>query len=282
MSPPRKDLTAEELALEAMLESRLEIIASRISAFHKASTQLLSETKELYSSFDAKAKRMYVIEDFLLRLQGKPGLSKQLLVNGHQPRQNLGIGSSEIEEIKMGVKTLRRKFQAAGTAVSAVGWWRHLKDKANTGITVTATLPDETASSVTNKSETPAKLSVDTSMSMIATTATEAPSSPSSSPPPSSAASTPLVPLKYPSPKTLLSPTSPSTKKRNPVNLQQIFAPPANATAKQLHQHYLNSPSTERANPSLGLVSPPMSPNATGMQSPTSGGGLMRSFSLRS
>ncbi|KAI1299084.1 hypothetical protein EDD11_006504 [Mortierella claussenii] len=272
------NLTAEELALEAMLESRLEIISARLSALKTASTQLYSETQALSKVVEARAKRIYIIEDYLLRLQGKPGLSNQYLVHGSQPRQNLGINNNEIEDIKMGVKTLRRKFQAAGAVVSTVGWWRHLKDKAATGGTSTTAALETTATTSTinkgSRNDIITKLSVDTSLANAAIP----PSPPSSTAPSESTTMASFKPLKSPSPKTLLSPTSSSTKKRNTMDLQQIFTPPAaSATTKQLHQHYIMSPSKERAHPSLGLISPPMSPNTTSNSS-----SLMRGLSLRS
>ncbi|KAG0364672.1 hypothetical protein BC939DRAFT_461266 [Gamsiella multidivaricata] len=279
-------LTAEEMAFEAMIESRLEHISSRLNALTQATQHLFSETQDLHNTFQAKAHRMYAIEDNLLRLQGKPGLSNLLLVNGAQPRRGnyKSIGSGEIEEIKMGVKTLRRKFQAAGNVVSTVGWWRHLKDKAAASasgvpleITATPVVKSEEDAVKTKTSDTKsdlvAKLSIDTSLpaqpqQVLTPSADTAPTSHT------------LTKPAIISPKTMLSPTSSSTKKRNTLNLQQIFTPPPSATAKQLHQHYVSSPSSQRAHPSLGLYSPPMSPNA--VPSATNTNSLMQGLSLRS
>ncbi|KAF9348547.1 hypothetical protein BGX26_013042 [Mortierella sp. AD094] len=259
------DLTAEELALEAMLESRLEIISARINALKDSTKQLYTETQDLYKVVEAKAKRMYIVEDNLLRLQGKPGLSNQYLVNGSQPRKNLGIGNSELEEFKMGVKTLRRKFQAAGAVVSTVGWWRHLKEKekAKAGGAATATLEITTTPSkeleAVKASGNNKKLSVDTALAMESTPTTTV-TSPTQ-------VKSPIL-----SPKAMLSPTSSSTKKRATMDLQQIFSPPA--SAKPLRH-------IERANPALGLISPPMSPEGP-IQASSVGSSLTRGLSLRS
>ncbi|KAF9106841.1 hypothetical protein BGX27_009015 [Mortierella sp. AM989] len=265
------DLTAEELALEAMLESRLEIISTRLNALKDASKQLYTETQDLYKVVEAKAKRMYIIEDNLLRLQGKPGLSNQYLVNGAQPRKNLGIGNSELEEFKMGVKTLRRKFQAAGAVVSTVGWWRHLKEKekekagvATAALEITATPSKEPEPVVRAKNEV--KLTVDTALAMQSITPAATITSPTQ--PKSSVLS----------PKALLSPTSSSTRKRTTMDLQQMFSPPVTATTKPPHNHFMNATDRERANPALGLFSPPMSPQPI----PTSTAGLTQGLSLRS
>ncbi|KAG0011647.1 hypothetical protein BGZ80_000533 [Entomortierella chlamydospora] len=237
------DLTAEELALEAMLESRLEIISAQ-----------------------AKAKRMYIIEDNLLRLQGKPGLSNQYLVNGSQPRKNLGIGNDELEEFKMGVKTLRRKFQAAGAVVSTVGWWRHLKEKekakaegaATAKLEITAT-PSKELQDAVKTSGNIKKLSVDTALAMESTPTTTV-TSPTQ-------VKSPIL-----SPKAMLSPTSSSTRRRATMDLQQIFSPPP--VVKPVRH-------IERANPALGLISPPMSPEGP-IQPSSVGSTLTRGLSLRS
>ncbi|KAF9164642.1 hypothetical protein BGX21_003440 [Mortierella sp. AD011] len=262
------DLTAEELAFEAMLESRLEIISARINAFRASSKQLHTETQDLYNAIDAKAKRVYIVEDNLLRLQGKPGLSNQYLVNGSQPRRNLGIGNDELEEFKMGVKTLRRKFQAAGAVVSTVGWWRHLKEKekakaegaaaAAAKLEITAT-PSKGPQDAVKTSGNIKKLSVDTTLAMEST--------------PTTTVTSPTQ-VKSPifSPKAMLSPTSSSTRKRATMDLQQIFSPPP---AVKPVRHI------ERANPALGLISPPMSPEDP-IQPSSIGSTLTRGLSLRS
>ncbi|KAF9201785.1 hypothetical protein BGZ49_008008 [Haplosporangium sp. Z 27] len=260
------DLTAEELAFEALLESRLEIISARINALRGSTKKLYTETQDLYKVVEAKAKRMYIIEDNLLRLQGKPGLSNQYLVNGSQPRKNLGIDSSDIEQFKMGVKTLRRKFQAAGAVVSTVGWWRHLKEKekdkagvAAGNLEITIAPPKEPiVVPVTSNVKSEVKLSVNTALAQSADTATLV-TSPTQ-------VKSPVL-----SPKAMLSPTSSSTKKRTTLDLQQIFSPPASATTKPIQKRVI-----ERANPALGLISPPMSPESV------VGSNLTRGLSLRS
>ncbi|KAF9272716.1 hypothetical protein BGZ88_004476 [Linnemannia elongata] len=268
-----KDLTAAELELEALLESRLEILSTRLRAFTQATQALFAETQELHKTFQAKARRMYIIEDNILRLQGKPGLPHLFTESGLQRRPTVGgIGNNEIEDIKMGVKTLRRKFQAAGAVVSTVGWWRHLKEKEDkaAGVGKVPVVPVTAVSAA-------AKLSIDTSSTTIQDA--QPPSPPASTSP---VAAIPAVPARQTvvSPKAVLSPTSPSTKKRNTLALQDIFT--AAPTTKPLHQHYALSPSTERANPALGLCSPPLSPRTAQGPSATSGNSLMRGLSLRS
>ncbi|KAF9548633.1 hypothetical protein EC957_005872 [Mortierella hygrophila] len=271
-----KDLTAAELELEALLESRLEILSTRLQAFTQATQALFAETQELHKAVQAKARRMYVIEDNILRLQGKPGLPHLFTESGLQRRPTAGgIGNNEIEDIKMGVKTLRRKFQAAGAVVSTVGWWRHLKEKENKAASV-GKVPAVPAIPITATSAA-AKLSIDTSSAAIQDS--QPPSPPASISP---VVDIPAVPARQAvvSPKAVLSPTSPSTKKRNTMALQDIFT--ASPTTKPLHQHYALSPSTERANPALGLYSPPLSPRTAQGPSATSGNSLMRALSLRS
>ncbi|KAG0321274.1 hypothetical protein BGZ97_011704 [Linnemannia gamsii] len=268
------DLTAAELELEALLESRLEILGARLRAFAQATQALFAETQELHKTVQAKARRMYIIEDNILRLQGKPGLPHLFTESGLQRRPTAGgIGNNEIEDIKMGVKTLRRKFQAAGAVVSTVGWWRHLKEKDNkagTGNVVAVPVVPVSATSA-------AKLSIDTSSAAFEEA--QPPSPPASTSP---VGAVPAIPARQAviSPKAVLSPTSSSTKKRNTLALQEIFT--ASPTTKPLHQHYALSPSTERANPALGLCSPPLSPRAAQGPSSTSGNSLMRGLSLRS
>ncbi|KAF9966120.1 hypothetical protein BGZ70_003250 [Mortierella alpina] len=280
------DVTAAELALEALLESRLEIIAARLQALTPSTKLLHSEAQASFKEIQAKYRRLQIIEDYLLRLQGKPGLSHLYTDAGAPPRRYVGIGSSEIEEIKMGVKTLRRKFQAAGVAVSTVGWWRHLKEKDvaspvaivavedlsnsthgnnkthdNTATPVAAAAEEEApvASDKSAASSPAAKLSIDTSIAMPAVSKKAAP----------------LL-----SPKAVLSPTSSSNKKRNTLALQQIFTP-LTAT-KPLHEHFATSPSSQRAHPSLGLFSPPMSPFGPGGDPATAENSLARGLSLHS
>ncbi|KAG0205492.1 hypothetical protein BGX33_007892 [Mortierella sp. NVP41] len=272
------DITAAELELEALLESRLELLGARLRAFTQATQALFAETQELHKVVQAKARRMYIIEDNLLRLQGKPGLPHLFTEAGSsQRRQTSGIGNNEIEDIKMGVKTLRRKFQAAGAVVSTVGWWRHLKEKEKAIEKVTTTTADTSTTTTTSTPiATSAKLSIDTSSAAIQETQQP-------SPPPAAEPTSPVaaVPARQPvlSPKAVLSPTSASTKKRNTLALQEIFT--ATVPTKPLHQHYVLSPSNERANPALGLYSPPLSPKTQGPDA-TFGNSLMRGLSLRS
>ncbi|KAG0069600.1 hypothetical protein BGZ93_007292 [Podila epicladia] len=239
-----KDLTAAELALEALLESRLEILTARINKLHEDSHQLYTSTQALSSVFQAKFKRVYYVEDHLLRLQGKPGLSEQYLENGSQPSK--GVNSKDLENFKMGVKTLRRKFQAAGAVASTVGWWRHLKDKSPSKVNLTVVPPAPTLieTHVKAAKETPPALIIETTL-----------------------------PVEPPSEALM----SPNTKRKNTLALQQIFSSPPPSSAKPLHQHYITSPSSERANPALGLYSPPLSPKGTGPVN-----SLMRGLSLRS
>ncbi|KAG0253986.1 hypothetical protein BG011_006032 [Mortierella polycephala] len=277
------DLTAAELELEALLESRLEIITARLQTLSQNSQHLHSETSTLWNTVQGKFKRLYIIEDNLLRLQGKPGLSNLYIENGSQPRRNLGIGNSEIEEIKMGVKTLRRKFQAAGAVVTTVGWWRHLKEKANeVNTTVIAIAPSDESptqsqdvAAIPNPNKNPiAKLSIDTVLA-------NHPSSPVSATSPTSIKKAGARSPALLSPKSVLSPTSASTKKRNTLALQQIFTSPTVTTEKPLHEHYVTTPINQRAHPSLGLFSPPMSPHGDG-QSASAGNTLMHGLSMRS
>ncbi|KAK3818114.1 MAG: hypothetical protein J3R72DRAFT_460349 [Linnemannia gamsii] len=270
------DLTAAELELEALLESRLEILTTRLRAFTQATQALFAETQQLHQVVQAKARRMYIIEDNILRLQGKPGLPHLFTESGVQRRPTVGgIGNNEIEDIKMGVKTLRRKFQAAGAVVSTVGWWRHLKEKENASkVALVSDVPDVPAVPVTLAASA-AKLSIDTSVTAIQDSLP--PSPPASTSP---VVDTPPAKQAVVSPKAVLSPTSSSTKKRNTLALQEIFA--ASPTTKPLHQHYALSPTSERANPALGLFSPPLSPRTAQGPSATSGNSLMRGLSLRS
>ncbi|KAG0047713.1 hypothetical protein BGZ83_007284 [Gryganskiella cystojenkinii] len=291
-----QDLMAEELALEALFESRLEAISTRLQALTQATQQLFADTMTLSNNLQPKYRRVYVIEDFMMRLQGKPGLSNQYLENGSQPRRSgvaiPSFGQQEIDDIKMGVKTLRRKFQAAGVAVTTVGWWRHLKgNKQEQG---DGQEGQPFSPSILNKVQPP--LSIDTVSSTTTTTSTTAgaPSSPLPPAPedeqeqPASREATPSPTPKTPtafkmavSPKELLSPVSPTTKKRNTLPaLQQIFSPGSSSSSTK--PHYLSSPIViVPANPALGLNSPPMSPT-NNLDESHQGNSLMRGLSLRS
>ncbi|KAF9573071.1 hypothetical protein EC968_009031 [Mortierella alpina] len=289
------DITAAELALEALLESRLEIIAARLQALTPSTRLLHSEAQTSFKDMQAKYRRLQIIEDYLLRLQGKPGLSHLYTDAGSQPRRYVGIGSSEIEEIKMGVKTLRRKFQAAGVAVSTVGWWRHLKDKDVASPVSVVAVEDQNNNSSSHISNDSNKKTADNKVTAVAATAMDAPVasdnktvgvSPAAklSIDTSIAAVTPAVNKKAApllSPKSVLSPTSSSNKKRNTLALQQIFTP--TTAPKPLHEHYATSPSSQRAHPSLGLFSPPMSPFGPGGEPATAeSNSLARGLSLHS
>ncbi|KAF9409299.1 hypothetical protein BGZ94_002001 [Podila epigama] len=257
------EIEAMNQELEALFESRLQALTTRINKLHENSQQLYNSTQALASVYQAKFKRVYYVEDHLLRLQGKPGLSEQYLENGSQPSK--GINSKDLDNFKMGVKTLRRKFQAAGAVASTVGWWRHLKDKAADKVTVSAVPVPEPA---------PAPQSEPIGPTQVAEAPAKAAKATKTPPPPltieTTAPATPVADLT----EQIMSPT---TKKRTTLALQQLFSAPPPSTTKPAHQHYLTSPSTERANPALGLYSPPQSPHGPGPVS-----SLMRGLSLRS
>ncbi|KAG0352380.1 hypothetical protein BG005_008169 [Podila minutissima] len=125
-SRPRADSTAARIATEvteAMIQERLDKLTRRLDAFNQQSFDLYTRTQQLAAEFQAKSKRLYQVEDHLLKIQGKPGLSDDFLAHGPQPRRL----TNDLEELRMGVKTLRKKFQMAGSVVSTVGWWQHLK-----------------------------------------------------------------------------------------------------------------------------------------------------------
>ncbi|KAG0274694.1 hypothetical protein BGZ95_009549 [Linnemannia exigua] len=122
----RADSEASRLALEALIQKRIDRITQRLDDFNFQSHELSARTQDLAKSFQDNAKRLYKVEDHLLRVQGKPGLSDAYIDNGGptQPRRL----THDLEELRMGVKTLRKKFQAAGSVVSTVDWWMRLKD----------------------------------------------------------------------------------------------------------------------------------------------------------
>lgn len=123
---PRADSEASRLALEALIQKRLDRITQRLDEFNFESHELYARTETLAKTFHDNAKRLYKVEDHLLRVQGKPGLSDAYLENGGPPqRRRL---THDLEELRMGVKTLRKKFQVAGSVVSTVEWWKRLKD----------------------------------------------------------------------------------------------------------------------------------------------------------
>ncbi|KAF9549527.1 hypothetical protein EC957_003477 [Mortierella hygrophila] len=122
----RADSEASRLALEALIQKRLDRITQRLDEFNFQSHELHARTETLAKSFHDNAKRLYKVEDHLLRVQGKPGLSDAYLENGGSTRRRRL--TNDLEELRMGVKTLRKKFQAAGSVVSTVEWWKRLKD----------------------------------------------------------------------------------------------------------------------------------------------------------
>ncbi|KAF9174247.1 hypothetical protein BGX21_000757 [Mortierella sp. AD011] len=121
---PRADSEAARTAMEAMVQARLDQITKRLNNFNSRSHELHARTQELDKVIHEKTKRLYVVEDHLLRLQGKPGLSEEYLQKGPRPRRL----TNDLEELRMGVKTLRGKFQAAGSVVTTAGWLKQLKD----------------------------------------------------------------------------------------------------------------------------------------------------------
>ncbi|KAG9069078.1 hypothetical protein KI688_009971 [Linnemannia hyalina] len=127
----RADSEASRLALEALIQKRLDRITQRLDEFNFQSHELYARTETLAKSFHDNAKRLYKVEDHLLRVQGKPGLSDAYLENGGSTRRRRL--TNDLEELRMGVKTLRKKFQAAGSVVSTVEWWKRLKDVGQDG-----------------------------------------------------------------------------------------------------------------------------------------------------
>ncbi|KAG0035074.1 hypothetical protein BGZ82_005424 [Podila clonocystis] len=129
-SRPRADSTAARIAAEvteAMIQERLDQLTRRLDTFNEQSFDLYTRTQQLAAEFQAKSKRLYQVEDHLLKIQGKPGLSDDFLAHGPQPRRL----TNDLEELRMGVKTLRKKFQMAGSVVATVGWWQHLKQSSS-------------------------------------------------------------------------------------------------------------------------------------------------------
>ncbi|KAG0042152.1 hypothetical protein BGZ83_000834 [Gryganskiella cystojenkinii] len=123
----RADSTAAREAMESAIQVRLDRIVARLDTFNVESAELYARTQALAKVITEKSKRLYRVEDHLLRIQGKPGLSENFIENdGTMSRRRL---TNDLEELHMGVKTLRKKFQVAGSVVATVGWWRHLKDK---------------------------------------------------------------------------------------------------------------------------------------------------------
>ncbi|KAG0365774.1 hypothetical protein BC939DRAFT_450267 [Gamsiella multidivaricata] len=130
---PRAASEAARTAMEAMIQTRLDIITKRLDRFNTQSQEIQIQTEQLAKSFQEKAKRLYKVEDHLLRVQGKPGLSEAYLEDGPRRRRL----TNDLDELSMGVRTLRRKFQAASTAVSAINWLSNLKDSGEQGSALT-------------------------------------------------------------------------------------------------------------------------------------------------
>ncbi|KAF9983456.1 hypothetical protein BGZ75_005072 [Mortierella antarctica] len=126
---PRADSTAARMAMEAMVQAKLDQITLRLDEFNYQSHDIYARTQELAIEFQAKAKRLYQVEDHLLRVQGKPGLSEHYLESGGMGKKPRRL-TNDLEELSLGVKTLRNKFQVAGTvAATTVGWLAQLKEK---------------------------------------------------------------------------------------------------------------------------------------------------------
>ncbi|KAF9964492.1 hypothetical protein BGZ70_006374 [Mortierella alpina] len=126
---PRADSTAARMAMEAMVQAKLDQITLRLDEFNYQSHDLHARTQELAVEFQAKAKRLYQVEDHLLRVQGKPGLSEHYLESGGVGKKPRRL-TNDLEELSLGVKTLRNRFQVAGTvAATTVGWLAQLREK---------------------------------------------------------------------------------------------------------------------------------------------------------
>ncbi|KAF9096622.1 hypothetical protein BGX23_010798 [Mortierella sp. AD031] len=232
----RADSEASRLALEAMIQKRLDRITQRLDEFNFQSYDLYARTQALEKSFQDNAKRLYKVEDHLLRVQGKPGLSDAYLENGGAPQPRRL--THDLEELRMGVKTLRKKFQVAGSVVSTVEWWKRMKDgQENSG-----------------NSSSSAQAHADESSDVL------------SSPPPSSptplSASTPAVI----SGESRSSSHSRTMSRKEGKALQRIMTiPDATSTLHPLPpsgQDTVSSPDSLHPypHPALGLRSPPLTP----------------------
>ncbi|KAG0197686.1 hypothetical protein BGX28_008797 [Mortierella sp. GBA30] len=128
--PPRQraDSTAARMAMEAMIQARLDQINQRLDEFNFQSHELYARTEELAVQFQQKAKRLYQVEDHLLRVQGKPGLSEHYLEHDGMIKKPRRL-TNDLEELSIGVRTLRSRFQAMGSVATTVGWLNQLKDK---------------------------------------------------------------------------------------------------------------------------------------------------------
>ncbi|KAG0290006.1 hypothetical protein BGZ96_006504 [Linnemannia gamsii] len=249
---PRADSEASRLALEALIQKRLDRITQRLDEFNFESHELYARTETLAKSFHDNAKRLYKVEDHLLRVQGKPGLSDAYLENGGPPqRRRL---THDLEELRMGVKTLRKKFQVAGSVVSTVEWWKRLKD-------------DEGQQSATGggvgDDSNPAHTEDDQSLKDLAV------SSSPNSPSPLSASTSPNIVYGSRSSSSSSSPSfSRTVSRKEGQALQKIMtAPDATATIydspSTTTQDTVSSPDfllPHGAAPAQGLRSPPLTP----------------------
>ncbi|KAG0301079.1 hypothetical protein BGZ98_008627 [Dissophora globulifera] len=142
---PRAASAAARSTMEAMIQTRLDEITKRLDKFNAQAQGVHLQTEQLGQAFLEKARRLYKVEDHLLRLQGKPGLSEEYLEGEPQPRSL----TDDLEELRLGVKTLRRKFQAAGTVATTVGWWKKLRDTDNSDKALEVTTDDHDDSDFT-------------------------------------------------------------------------------------------------------------------------------------
>ncbi|KAF9898507.1 hypothetical protein BX616_003936 [Lobosporangium transversale] len=133
---PRADSEAARSTMEAMIQGRLDRITRRLNDFNAQSHELHKQVQELDNVMQDKAERLYLVEDHLLKLQGKPGLFEDEEGTDGSPKSATGSVTrrkrsrrltNDLDDLKMGVKTLRKKFQAAGNAATTVGWWKNLK-----------------------------------------------------------------------------------------------------------------------------------------------------------
>ncbi|KAF9974709.1 hypothetical protein BGZ73_001828 [Actinomortierella ambigua] len=239
MKRSASEINAENEALEALLRDRVNSLAERLRVVTQQSKDVHAQAMALGKVFHEKQKRLYQIEDHLLRVQGKPGLSELYLENGSQPRSL----TKDLEEFRMGVKTLRRKFQAAGTVVTTAGWWRHLHADSKA---TDKNASSASTSSTGNKDDKPRSPVIATSPVSLTPTTRQ---------------SRPAVSLEI-----FTSPTSPTSSSfsRPGASSSSLLSPRDGAS----RDHYHNTPASERANPSLGLRSPPLTPKTTSPANP--------------
>ncbi|KAI1300711.1 hypothetical protein EDD11_006023 [Mortierella claussenii] len=158
---PRAASEAARSAMEAMILRRLDQVAQRLNEFNVQSSDIRKRTRELAEAFQDKADRLYLVEDHLLKIQGKSGLfedgnedegeKEEEEHDAHQqPSTAMTVKkrrsrrlTNDLEELRMGVKTLRKKFQVAGQVASTVALWKNLKqasDQTGEAVRVEATL----------------------------------------------------------------------------------------------------------------------------------------------